>query len=268
MDALEPPTSRRKVVENLGMDVHKSKTRNPIVFCKWCQQLLKSYLEREPAPMQNSMSHRGETKDVTANELVQRNNHRSKDEKSSIVGSIVISSRKQRFKSLKCDSTEHSVRKCPACALGEAERLLKQRNSYTKGKVKKAVALGSSGEVMMTVDGIENVNTLLDSGSDYRMISVGLVKVLPATKYLPIKDLKVPLKIATVGKTPLWVKRSVLLAYVELTTNDGLLVWCNLEVMVNEEDESISLLMDENFMEIMGYSVETILQRASEKQAI
>nr|CCA17680.1 AlNc14C38G3334 [Albugo laibachii Nc14] len=186
-------------MEKSGMDGHNSKKKNPIVFCKWCQELLKSYMEWEPAPMQNSMSHRGDTKDVKADKLVQRNNHRSKDEKSSIVSSIVGSSRKQRFKCLKCDSTEHSVRRCPACAPEEAERLLKQRSSYAEGKVKKAVARNISGEVMRTVDGIENVSTLLDSGSDCRMVSVGLVKVLLAAKYLPIKDLKVPVNIATVG---------------------------------------------------------------------
>ena len=57
--------------------------------------------------MQNSMSHRGETRDVKANKMVQRNIHRSKDETSSIVGFI----RKQRLKYFKCESIEHSVRK-------------------------------------------------------------------------------------------------------------------------------------------------------------
>nr|CCA24593.1 AlNc14C248G9589 [Albugo laibachii Nc14] len=38
--------------------------------------------------------------------------------------------------------------------------------------------------------------------------------------------------------------------------------------MVNEEDDSLALLMDRNLMEIMGYSVEAILQGKREKQAI
>nr|CCA26790.1 AlNc14C414G11480 [Albugo laibachii Nc14] len=45
VDALEPPTFRRKGVEKLGMDVYKSKKKNPIVFCKWCEELLKSNME-------------------------------------------------------------------------------------------------------------------------------------------------------------------------------------------------------------------------------
>ena len=53
------------------------------------------------------------------------------------------------------------------------------------------------------------------------------------------------------------------------TTNKGRpLVWRNLEVMVNEEDESFSLLMDRNMMETIGYSVEAILQGAREKQTV
>ena len=54
----------------------------------------------------------------------------------------------------------------------------------------------------------------------------------------------------------------------QFTTNGRPLAWRNLEVMVNEEDESLSLLMDRNLMETMGYSVEAILQSAREKQAI
>lgn len=50
---------------------------------------------------------------------------------------------------------------------------------------------------MTTVNGIENVNTLLDSGWDCPIISVGLVKVLSAAKHLVIKDITVPLRIVS-----------------------------------------------------------------------
>lgn len=65
---------------------------------------------------------------------------------------------------------------------------------------------------------------------------------------MPIMVVKVPFKIATAGKTLLLVKPSVLLACMELTIYGGPLVWRNMEVMVNEEDVSLSFLMDRNLM--------------------
>nr|CCA25236.1 AlNc14C283G10146 [Albugo laibachii Nc14] len=38
--ALEPPAFKRKNVEKLEMNMHKMKKRNPVVFCKWRQDLL------------------------------------------------------------------------------------------------------------------------------------------------------------------------------------------------------------------------------------
>ena len=51
-------------------------------------------------------------------------------------------------------------------------------------KNKKALTPGTSGEVKATVDEIANVDTLLDSGSDCRMISAGLLRVLSEEKGL------------------------------------------------------------------------------------
>ena len=133
---------------------------------------MKSFMEWEPVSTSASISHRVEVKEAKTTKLLQRENYKkSEDEKSLRTGS----NRKQRFKCLKCDSTEHSVRNCPSCAPGEADSLLKYRRSESERKVKKAVASCSSEEGMTTVDGIENVNTLLDSESDCRMISAGLV---------------------------------------------------------------------------------------------
>ena len=97
------------------------------------------------------------------------------------------------------------------------------------------------------------------------MISVGLVKVLTKEKFASVKEFKNPLQIATVEYTPLWVTRSVLLQCVEFKTNGGPLIWRNLEMLVNEEEKSISRIMDRHLMEKMGYSVEAILEGAREK---
>lgn len=44
------------------------------------------------------------------------------------------------------------------------------------------------------MDGTANVNTLLDSESDYRMASAGLVRALSKEKFLAIKERKIPVK--------------------------------------------------------------------------
>nr|CCA19947.1 PREDICTED: similar to Tigger transposable elementderived protein 6 putative [Albugo laibachii Nc14] len=121
-----------------------------------------------------------------------------------------------RFKCLKCGSQEHSVRNCPSCTMGEAERLVKQRYSDKKmmsdpkTTVRKAIAQGQNGDVMATVDGILNVKILFDSGADCRIISVGLVNKLATGKFLRMKALKKPNRVDTVGNSPLWITRSVL----------------------------------------------------------
>lgn len=80
------------------------------------------------------------------------------------------------------------MRSCPKCDFEEVERLLKQRKTQNEKridvvtKVRKSVR-DYSGEVQTTVDGIDNVNTLLDSGSNCRMALVGLVKALSREKF-------------------------------------------------------------------------------------
>ena len=89
--------------------------------------------------------------------------------------------------------------------------------------------------------------------------------MLSKEKFLAIKELENPVKIKTVGQTPLWVKRSVLLQCTEFKTSGGPLVWRNLEMLVNEEDESKSLILDKHLMEKMGYSVMAMLEGVGEK---
>nr|CCA26108.1 AlNc14C347G10868 [Albugo laibachii Nc14] len=74
---------------------------------------------------------------------------------------------------------------------------------------KKAAIRDSSGEFKTTVDGIANVNTSLDHGSDCRMVSVGMVKALSKGKLLAIKELAAPVKIETVGQTPLHLMKKM-----------------------------------------------------------
>lgn len=52
------------------MDVEKIK-KNSVVFWKWFQESLKSFMEWKPVPTSNSMSHRAEVKDDTTTILVQ-----------------------------------------------------------------------------------------------------------------------------------------------------------------------------------------------------
>ena len=83
-----------------------------------------------------------------------------------------------------------------------------------------------------------------------------------------MRVLEKPLLIKTVGKTPLWVIRSILLKCVKFTTSAGPLVCRNLETLVNEEDKSISLILDRHLKEKMGYSVSAVLEGAREKKPI
>lgn len=85
-------------------------------------------------------------------------------------------------------------------------KIVEKRRMEAERKVKKAVARSSNREVMTTVDGIKNVNTLLDSGSYCRMTSVDFVKALLAAYNPPKTDVRLPLNKPTVGSTPLWVK--------------------------------------------------------------
>nr|CCA25237.1 AlNc14C283G10147 [Albugo laibachii Nc14] len=178
-------------------------------------------------------------------------------------------SKTQRFNCLKCDSTQHSVRNCPSCVPGEAELLLKQRRVPVEKRVedktraKKAAGCGNSGEVMASVDGVENIKTLLDSGSDCRIVSMDLVDTLSSLKFLPVKELTRPLKTDTVVG-----EKNCTTRLRPLQTSGGPLVWRNLEVLLNEGNASLSLLLDRNLMERMGYSVETVLDGAREKKTI
>lgn len=60
----------------------------------------------------------------------------------------------------------------------------------------------------------------------------------------------------------------MLLQCVELSTIGGPLVRRKLEMLVNEEDESITIIMDRHLMEKMGYSVMAILEGARKKKSI
>lgn len=59
------------------------------------------------------------------------------------------------------------------------------------------------------------------------MTSVGLVKALFKEKFPAIKEMKNPVKIENVGKTPVWMNRSFLLHCLEFSTSRGplVLVW-------------------------------------------
>lgn len=64
------------------------------------------------------------------------------------------------------------------------------------------------------------------------------------------------------------VTRSVLSQRVEFESIGGPVVWRNLEMLVNEEDEAISLHTDGHLMGKMGYLVEAILGGVREKECI
>ena len=57
----------------------------------------------------------------------------------------------------------------------------------------------------------------------------------------------------------------MLLQCMEFSTSGGPLVWRNLEILVNEEDESMSIIIDRHLMEKMRYSVMAILEGARKK---
>nr|CCA27531.1 AlNc14C568G12167 [Albugo laibachii Nc14] len=52
------------MVEKLGMDIHESKKKDPVIFCTWFRELLKRFMDWEPDLVRASMSQRYETKYV------------------------------------------------------------------------------------------------------------------------------------------------------------------------------------------------------------
>nr|CCA27952.1 conserved hypothetical protein [Albugo laibachii Nc14] len=59
IDALEPPPFKRKILENLTMEIRREMKRNhPVIFCKWCQGMLQSFMRWEPYTMKSTTSPR------------------------------------------------------------------------------------------------------------------------------------------------------------------------------------------------------------------
>ncbi|KAL0586901.1 hypothetical protein ABG067_003521 [Albugo candida] len=160
---------------SLNMDTNKDLKKNPVAFNQWCLGQLRSFMEWElEATRVESIRNVAATKTRLSSAQQRRvpvQKQRTKEEEK---GKRMLQSGppRNRFQCLKCKSTDHSVRRCSRCAPGEAEALLRNRQNnreeyYAKApNVKKAALLKEKGEFFATVDGIQNVCTLLDSGSD------------------------------------------------------------------------------------------------------
>nr|CCA19306.1 AlNc14C68G4750 [Albugo laibachii Nc14] len=149
VDALEPPAFKWKIVEKLEVKMHKMKKRNPMVIYKWCQDLLlRSFMEWEPETTRRGIHQRVDFKEAEPN----------------------------RYSAL-CSKLSVICAGRSGVAVQTTKSAVEKRVD-DKSRAKKAARCGNSGEVMATVDGVENIKTLLDAGSDCRIVSVGLVDTL------------------------------------------------------------------------------------------
>lgn len=155
-----------------------------MVFCIWCQDLPKRLMDWEPeAIVKNERAYNFRT------------------------------SRWQRCKGLKFDSTHHSVRNCMSFAPGEEEFLSNQRRLRVEKlwriryEWRKCRCVETAGKSRLRWMNRKNIKTLLYSGSDCRIIfSVGLVNIMSSKTFLCVKELKWSLKKSTVvasGTSPI-----------------------------------------------------------------
>ena len=123
-----------------------------------------------------------------------------------------------------------------------------------------------SGHVKATLEGCVLVDALLDSGADVALISAGLIRKLEnEADFLKMKKLVQPEKVGTAGKDVLSIHRKVCLESVVFQTSAGPLLWRNVWCMVDEGDESLSLIIDRSTMEKMGYSPDALLVEAKRR---
>lgn len=124
------------------------------------------------------------------------------------------------------------------------------------------------GKFFAIVDGMQNLCTSLDSGSDCRIVFAGLVDVLGSKAVVRSETVhhadedEYARRHANLHK----VSGSVGLRriyYIEWTFNLE-----NLEVMVNEKHKSLTVLMDRGMVELMGCSADAILGAAIQRKQI
>ena len=176
---------------------------------------------------------------------------------------------------LKCGSLDHLVRQCPKLQAGEAEKLLEEKGYRSGAQVNVVKDLTvdsgvpsdmSTGLVKATLENCVAVEVLLDSGADVALISGGLMKRLEEeAEFLRVKKLAEPKVVGTAGKDVLSILRKVCLESVVFQTSAGPLVWRNVWCMVDEGDESISLIIDRETMKQMGYSPDALLVEAKRR---
>jgi hypothetical protein len=94
---------------------------------------------------------------------------------------------------------------------------------------------------------------LFDSGANVALISAGLIRKLEnEADFLKMKKLVQPEKVGRAGKDVLSIHRKVCLESIVFQTSAGPLLWRNVWCMVDERDESLSLIIDRSTMEKMG----------------
>ena len=118
------------------MDTNEHLSKDPVAFYQWCLGQVRSFMEWEPeATRLDSIRNIVSTK-TRLSPVQQRRvpvqNHRPKEEEN---GQRVSKwgPPRTRFEWLKSKSTKHSVRRCPLCAPGKAEALLRNRISNHEG---------------------------------------------------------------------------------------------------------------------------------------
>jgi hypothetical protein len=124
----------------------------------------------------------------------------------------------------------------------------------------------STGLVKATLEKCVAVEVLLDSGADVSLISGGLMKRLEEeAEFLRVKKLSKPKVVGTAGKDVLSIRRRICLESVVFQTSAGPLVWRNVWCMVDDGDERISLIINRETMEQMGYSPDALLVEAKRR---
>ena len=277
-DALEPPAFKTRILDRLGQEMYKRYRKDPVAVKKWITDDLRNYLEyAQESRMENPkpVKKPDQKKDGKAGATRPGKQDASASHNTPEQAKTQGEKKKKRLECLKCGSFDHLVRQCPKLQAGEAEKLLEQKGYRSGAQVNVVKDLTeqvgatldrSTGLVKATLEKCVAVEVLLDSGADVSLISGGLMKRLEEeAEFLRVKKLSKPKVVGTAGKDVLSIRRSICLESVVFQTSAGPLVWRNVWCMVDDGDERISLIINRETMEQMGYSPDALLVEAKRR---
>ncbi|KAF0699579.1 Aste57867_9867 [Aphanomyces stellatus] len=180
---------------------------------------------------------------------------------------------KKKLGYLKCGDRGHRVADCPNAGPGEAERLLAAQLQKWRDGVN---VLGDQTnrhptERRALVEGLARVeNVLLDSGAYVNVVSRSVMDALAlknAAVVIKVQDQ--PRKVYPYGADAklLEMKRRVKFGTVTLDTTCGPLTLRGLQAWIDDTSTAIDLILSRTVMEVLGYSIDDLLDDARRQHA-